>query len=69
MKRRTTLWMASLGFLLLVLLHLDFWRTQRVRLLLGWVPEELAYRLLFLILAWLYMLFLCARVWREDAGG
>ena len=54
------------GFLLLVLLHLDFWREQRVRLWGGWLPEELAYRLAWVLLAWLYLLFVCARLWPRE---
>ena len=66
MGRRAALWIASSSLVALVLLHLDFWRPQRARLVLGWVPEELAYRLVFIVLAWLYLLFVTARLWRED---
>jgi hypothetical protein len=48
-------------------LHLDVWRTQRPRLYLGWLPEELFYRLAWILLAWVYLLFLCARLWPEEA--
>jgi hypothetical protein len=54
------------GFLGLVALHLDWWRPQRARLWLGWIPEELAWRLLWMALATAYLFFFCARVWRAD---
>jgi len=52
-------WTAWGGFAGLLLLHLDFWRPQRVVLYLGWIPEEIVYRLGWVGLAWLYLLFLC----------
>jgi hypothetical protein len=55
-------WIARLGLLLLLALHLDFWRPQRVVLYLGWVPEELVYRLAWVALVWVYLLFLCSRL-------
>lgn len=67
MRRRVALWIASSSLVALVLLHLDFWRPQHARLLFGWFPEELAYRLVFIVLAWLYMLFVTARLWREGS--
>ncbi len=60
---RRTAW---LGALVLLFLHLDFWRVQRPKLWFGWMPEELLYRLLWMLLAWLYLLFFCARIWRDD---
>ena len=65
MKRNRALWIAWIGGVGLVALHLDFWRPQRAELLFGWLPVELAYRVGFLILAWGYMLFVCSRVWTE----
>ena len=67
MSRSTARRISTIGFVALVLLHLDFWRPQRSRLLFGWLPEELAYRVGFILLAWLFMLFVCSRVWREPA--
>ena len=54
------------GGLLLLLLHLDFWRPQRPILHFGWLPEELLYRLSWLLLAWLYLMFFCSRIWTEE---
>jgi hypothetical protein len=53
------------GIVLLVL-HVDFWRPQRAALHFGWLPEELLYRLGWMLLAWLYLLFFCGRVWRGE---
>ncbi len=58
--------LAWAGGLTLLALHLDFWRPQRVRLVLGWMPEDLAWRLAWMGLAALYLLFFCARVWRDE---
>jgi hypothetical protein len=59
---RTIAWV---GGLLLLVLHLDFWRPQRVILYWGWVPEELAYRLAWIGLAFLYLLYFCSYVWED----
>ena len=67
-RRRDAL-LAWAGGLLLLVLHNDAWRTQRVRLYLGWLPEELLWRLGWMALAWLYLLWFCARVWRADSAG
>ncbi len=61
--------LAWFGALLLLALHLDFWRPQRARIVLGWVPEELLWRLVWMGLAWLYLLFFCARIWRREESG
>lgn len=45
--------------LLLVALHLDAWREQRVVMYAGWIPEELAYRLVWMLAAWIFLLWLC----------
>jgi hypothetical protein len=57
---------AWLWGLCLLGLHLDFWRPQRVVLYGGWLPEELAYRIVWLGLAWLFLLYFTAKVWRDD---
>ena len=54
------------GALLLLVLHLDFWRPQRPILYLGWIPEELAYRLAWTVLAWGYLIFFTHRIWLES---
>jgi hypothetical protein len=51
------------GFLALLVLHLDFWRGQRTVLYFGWLPEEVAYRLGWMALAFAYLLYYCARLW------
>lgn len=55
-------WIAWGGLCALLVLHLDFWRPQRVVLYLGWIPEEIVYRLAWVLLAWVYLLFLCRRL-------
>jgi len=65
MSRRDKL-LAWAGALLLLALHLDFWRPQRARLYWDWIPEELAWRLVWMGLAWIYLLWFCARVWASE---
>ena len=54
------------GFVLLLVLHHDFWRPQRAVLYFGWLPEELAWRLGFVVLSVAYLVFFCRSVWREE---
>lgn len=54
------------GFVLLLVLHLDFWRPKRAEIWFGWMPEELLWRLVWMALAFAYLLFFCNRVWKED---
>lgn len=67
MSRTVAFRVAAIGFLVLLALHLDFWRPQSARLLFGWLPEELAYRIGTILLAWIYILWICSRVWREES--
>ena len=57
---------AWIGGLLLLVLHLDFWRPQRPVLWLGAVPEELGYRVIWFVLAGLYLAWFCHRFFREE---
>ncbi len=54
------------GGLLLLFFHLDFWRPRRPILYCGWIPEELAYRLLWIAAAWAYLIFFTHRIWTEE---
>lgn len=58
--------LAWVGGLALVALHLDFWRERGTGLLMGWLPEELAYRLGWMALAGLYLVWFCRAVWVEE---
>ena len=55
LSKKTAKYMAWAGGILLLVLHLDFWRPQRVEVYFGWVPEELLYRIGWMILAWAYL--------------
>lgn len=46
---------------ILLALHFDFWRESRPRLLFGWLPEELAWRLAWMGLATIFLLVLTRR--------
>ncbi|MEM7481059.1 MAG: hypothetical protein AAF481_07770 [Acidobacteriota bacterium] len=63
MKYRTLAWA---GLAALLILHLDFWRPQRPVLYFGWLPEEMAWRLAWLVLACLYLIFFTTEVWRDE---
>ena len=56
-------WALGLG---LFALHLDFWRSDAGRLVGGVLPEELVYRLVWMALAWGYLLWFCARIWQDE---
>lgn len=64
--KRSDVAAAIAAALVLLALHLDFWRAGRPAVWFGWVPEELLWRLAWMGLAWLYLLWFCARVWREE---
>ena len=65
MSRRAHARLAVVLGVVLVALHLDFWRPQRPRSWFGWLPEELAWRLAWMGLAFLYLLYFCAHLWRD----
>ncbi len=66
MVRRVELAVAWIGAIVLFALHLDFWRGPRPELVFGFVPEELMYRVVWMLGAVAYLWFFTARVWRGD---
>lgn len=60
---RALAWVFGLA---LLALHLDFWRGPRAGEVLG-LPEELAYRVGWMLLAAAYLWFFTARVWRAES--
>lgn len=64
--RKGTNLLAWAGLLALLLAHLDVWRPLPEGPYFGWMPEELLFRLLWMGAAWIYLLWFCARVWREE---
>ena len=68
MGRRWERLVAALGLVALGVLHVDAWRSPGARVFLGWVPEELLYRLVWVLLAWGYLLLLFARFWTDEEG-
>jgi len=54
-------WIAWGGFVVLMALHLDSWRPQRGVLYMGWIPEEILYRLVWIGCVWIYLVFLTSR--------
>jgi len=57
---------AWLGALVLLALHLHFWIDPGPDLWWNWLPIDLAYRIAWLVLAWLYLLFFCRFVWDKE---
>ena len=49
----------------LVALHLAPWRPP-AELWFDWLPAELVWRLGWTLLAWLWLLWFCGRVWRAE---
>ena len=66
MSARAHRLLATLLAALLVALHLDFWRTQRPNLWLGWLPEELLWRLAWMAAAFAYLVYFTRCVWTEE---
>lgn len=62
-KHRLIAWA---GLILLLVLHLDFWRPQRAVLYFGWLPEDMAWRLAWMVLAWIYLVYFTLKVWPEE---
>ena len=66
MNRRFDSHLAWILAAVLLVLHLDFWRPQSADLYWGWLPQEMAYRLGWMALAWLYLEWFTRRVWTGD---
>ncbi|MFT4540541.1 MAG: hypothetical protein ACI841_001285 [Planctomycetota bacterium] len=54
--------------LVLLALHLDFWRPQRLEVWFGWIPEELLWRLAWMALAVFWILYASRYVWVTRDG-
>ena len=68
MSRRTHVSLSVLAGAALYVVHHWGWHdaAQPPRLLFGWLPVELAWRLAWMGAAWLFLLHLTSRVWREE---
>jgi len=62
-KNRRRWLLAGLGLIALVAAHL--YRTTSTELVLGWIPMELAYRLVWMVMAWVFLLFFTAQIWGD----
>jgi len=58
--------LGTLGLIALLVLHVDAWREPDPTLHLGWLPTELLWRLGWMALAFLYLLYSCARLWPDE---
>ena len=67
MDERTSRVLAWVFGAALVALHLDFWRESEPRLIAGLLPEELAWRLAWMVGAFVYLLWLTTALWRPAA--
>ena len=50
------------------MLHLDFWRERGTELYFGWLPEEFAWRVGWMHLAFGYLAWFYSSVWTEEEG-
>lgn len=66
MTKRLEVAIAWVGLVALLVLHLDFWRGPRTDLWFGFVPEEIGYRVVWMLAAWVYLMFFTARIWRGE---
>lgn len=58
-----------LSFPFVLLTHFDFWRVAEPTLIGGWLPPELAWRIVYIFLAWFWIMALCRWAWPgEDRG-
>jgi hypothetical protein len=57
---------AWVGGLILLALHLDFWRERSTALLGGAVPFELAWRVGWMLAAFIYLVWFCRAIWIEE---
>ena len=65
-------WCAGVTALLLLVLHFDIHLGLRERspeMLLGWLPMELAWRLGWMGLAWIWLVVVIRFVWRAREEG
>jgi hypothetical protein len=66
MSKRMNNTIAWTGAAALLALHLDFWRDRGTALLMGWLPQELAWRAGWMLLSTLYLVWFCRSVWVEE---
>lgn len=66
MTRRAQVGLAWAGALALLALHFDFWRPQRAVLWGGVVPEELGWRLVWMVAAAVYLTWFCGRFFTSE---
>ncbi len=59
-------WIAWAGFFLLFGSHVAYFPAQSTELMFGWMPVDLVYRLVWMVLAWLYLMHFTAKVWGPD---
>jgi hypothetical protein len=66
LRRRNRQRLSVVLFGLLLATHLDAWRPQREVLWLGWLPEELAWRLLWMLGAAAFVVWFTRAVWAQE---
>ena len=66
MSRKTAVQIARVAFLLLMMLHFDFWRPKGPEIVAGGIPVEVLYRLAWMAGAFFFLVFLCDRIWEAD---
>lgn len=69
MRRRAAQRLSLLCLAGLVATHLDAWRLQRDVVWFGWLPEELAWRLAWMLAAWAFVAWFTHAVWARESSG
>lgn len=68
MRRRAAQRLALLFLAGLLLGHLDSWRPQRAVVWFGWLPEELAWRIAWMLAAWAFVVWFTRAVWARETS-
>jgi hypothetical protein len=68
LRRRAAQHLSVLCLIGLLVTHVDPWRPQRAEVWFGWLPEELLWRLLWMLAAWAFVAWFTRAVWAREAA-
>lgn len=65
--RRRHRWVFAGAVVVLLVLHVDVWNQGRGdALILGFIPYDLAYHLLWMVVAWAVVIYMTVFVWPDE---
>ncbi len=65
--RRRHRWVFAAAVVVLLVLHVDVWNQGRGDgLILGFIPYDLAYHLLWMLVAWAVVIYMTVFVWPDE---